>query len=91
MPRSVDNADFERSDFEYVSVFERYIRRILGWQPQFTGRFLPHLRMEKKSVFVFMHAHWNFENIFQLRVSQHMIGMTMGVQNVFDPKAFCLN
>ena len=38
-----------------------------------------------------MHAYGDFEKVFQLWVSQNMIGMTMGVENIFDAEAFCFD
>jgi hypothetical protein len=38
-----------------------------------------------------MHAYRDFEKVFQLSVSQNMIGMTMGVQDIFGTEASCFN
>ena len=38
-----------------------------------------------------MHAYRNFEKIFHLLVSQNMIGMSMGVQDIFDTVSFGLD
>jgi hypothetical protein len=38
-----------------------------------------------------MHAYRDVEKVFQFWVSQNMIGMTMGVQDIFDMKAFCFD
>jgi hypothetical protein len=36
-----------------------------------------------------MHAYRDFEKVFQLLVSQNMIGMSMCVQDIFGTEAFC--
>jgi len=38
-----------------------------------------------------MHTDRDVKNLFEFRVSQNMIGMAMGVQDIFDLKAFCFN
>jgi hypothetical protein len=38
-----------------------------------------------------MHADLDFEKLFQLRVPQGMVGVTMSVQDIFDTEAFCFD